>query len=239
MLRRDERDELALVGDVHRVDPEDLGAPATAGWTGTAASRTTIATPEARASSLSTEATPPRVASRRQRSPGPAASSRRVDRGPQRARVGLDLGVEAELAAGEHDRRAVLTDRARQQDPVARRSRVGRQPARGSRRPRPVVQMYIPSAWPRSTTFVSPATICTPASRAAARDRVDLGAEGLRREALLEHQRERQRERTGAGHREVVDGAVDGELADRAAGEAQRLDDERVGRQRQLERRRR
>src|SRR5215207_6788037 len=55
--------------------PRISHAPATAGSTGTAASRTTMATPEARASSLRTEATPPRVASRRQRSPGPAAVS--------------------------------------------------------------------------------------------------------------------------------------------------------------------
>ena len=39
--------------------------------------------------------------------------------------------------------------------------------ARGSRRPTPVVQTYILSAAPRSTTFVSPATICTSAASAA------------------------------------------------------------------------
>ena len=55
-------------------------------------------------------------------------------------------------------------------------------------------------------------------------------------EALLEHQRERERERPRAGHRQVVDRAVDGQLADRAAGEADRLDDEAVGRERQLDR---
>jgi hypothetical protein len=55
--------------------PRISAAPATAGCTGTSASRTTMATPEARASSLRTEATPPRVASRMQRSCGPAASS--------------------------------------------------------------------------------------------------------------------------------------------------------------------
>jgi len=46
--------------------PSSSAAPATAGSTGTSASRTTIATPEARASSFRTEATPPRVASRMQ-----------------------------------------------------------------------------------------------------------------------------------------------------------------------------
>ena len=54
-----------------------------------------------------------------------------------------------------------------------------------------------------------------------------------RRESLLEHERERQRERPRAGDGEVVDGAVHGQLADRAAREADRLDDEAVGGQRQ------
>jgi hypothetical protein len=50
----------------------------------------------------------------------------RIGRGPQRAGVGLDLGVEAELAPGEHDRRPVLADRARHDDAVrAARGRVG------------------------------------------------------------------------------------------------------------------
>ncbi len=121
------------------------------------------------------------------------------------------------------------------EDPIAGpQADRGRAAARGSRRPRPVVQMYMPSAWPRSTTLVSPATIWTSASRAARSDRLHLLAQRLRGQALLEHERERQRERTSTGHREVVDGPVDRELADRATGEAQRLDDERVGGERQL-----
>ena len=87
---------------------------------------------------------------------------------------------------------------------------------------------------PRSTTLVSPATICTPAASRRRGDRLDLGAQVVGREALLEDQRERQRQRPRAGDGEVVDGAVDRELADRAAREAQRLDDEGVGRHREL-----
>ena len=83
---------------------------------------------DARASSFSTEATPPRVASRMQRSDGPDLLEQRVHDRPQRAGVGLDLGVELELAAREHDRRAVLADRAGEQDAVARPERVGGHP---------------------------------------------------------------------------------------------------------------
>ena len=48
-------------------------------------------------------------------------------------------------------------------------------------------------------------------------------------EALLEHEGQGERERPRARHGEVVDRPVHRELADRAAGEADRLDDERVG----------
>jgi hypothetical protein len=53
------------------------------------------------------------------------------------------------------------------------------------------------------------------------------------RPALLEDQRERERERPGAGDGEVVHGPVHREVADRAAGEADRLDHEAVGGHRQ------
>ena len=73
---RDEGDELALVRHVHRVDPQDLAGARDRGRNGNVAPRRTrTATPDARASSFSTVATPPRVASRMQRSAGPAASS--------------------------------------------------------------------------------------------------------------------------------------------------------------------
>ena len=44
----------------------------------------------------------------------------------------------------------------------------GESAARSSSLPTPVVHTYIWSAWPRSTTLVSPATISTPAASAAA-----------------------------------------------------------------------
>ncbi len=145
-------------------------APATAGWTGTAASRTTIADAGGARELVEHrgDAAARRVAQAAQ--PRAGGVEQGVDGRPQRAGVGLDVGVELELAAGEHDRRAVLADRARDsriRSPGRRRSGASR--ARGSRRPRPVVQMYIPSAWPRSTTFVSPATICTSAAARGAR----------------------------------------------------------------------
>ena len=49
----------------------------------------------------------------------------------------------------------------------------------------PLVQKYMPSAWPRSTTLVSAVMMRTPASRRRG-DRFDLGAQLLGRQALLE-----------------------------------------------------
>jgi hypothetical protein len=51
--------------------------------------------------------------------------------------------------------------------------------------------------------------------------------------ALGEDEAGREHERTGAGHREIVDRAVDGQVADGPAGEEQRLHDVRVGGERQ------
>src|SRR3954453_3661000 len=72
--------------------PSSSAAPTTAGCTGTSPSRTIIATVEARASSLRTLATPPRVGSRRQWSASPAASSRASTSG-QSGRVSDSIGA--------------------------------------------------------------------------------------------------------------------------------------------------
>src|SRR4051794_16658651 len=148
--------------------PRISAAPATAAATGTASSRTSSATPEARASSLSTDATPPRVASRRQCTAGPAAPSRASTTGHS-GRVSDSMGASSSNSP-RASRIAVpwspTGPDSRIRSPGARPA--GDRSARPSRRPRPAVQMYISSAWPRSTTFVSPATTSTSAARAAA-----------------------------------------------------------------------
>src|SRR5213079_2654943 len=50
-----------------------------------------------------------------------------------------------------------------------------------------------------------------------------------KREAFLEDERRGQVQGPRAGHREIVHGAVNGEVADVAAGEEERRDDVRVG----------
>ena len=83
--------------------------------------------------------------------------------------------------------------------------------------------------WPRSTTLVSPATISTPGLLGGGGDRLDLGAQVVRGQPLLEDQRQAERQRARAGHGQVVHRAVHRQVADRAAGEADRLHHEAVG----------
>ena len=75
--------------------------------------------------------------------------------------------------------------------------------------------------------------MATPARRGRLGHVGDDRAQLVDREALLDHERGRQPRRPRALHGEVVDGAVHREVADRAAGEPQRLHDERVGGERQ------
>jgi hypothetical protein len=58
-----------------------------------------------------------RVAQAAQRRTG--LIQQRVDHGPKTLCVGRDVGVQLELAAGEHDRRAVIADPAGDEDLVA------------------------------------------------------------------------------------------------------------------------
>src|SRR3954452_2606559 len=142
--------------------PSSSHAPATAGATGMCFSLTSIATFAARASSLSTEATPPRVASRITRTPGPRIRSTSGH---------SDFVSETMSASSSNSPRASMI--AVPCAPIGPESRMrspgrgGEKAARGSRWPRPVVVMYRPSACPRSTTLVSPPTIRTPAVSAA------------------------------------------------------------------------
>src|SRR5215217_74704 len=145
--------------------PSSSAAPATTGLTGTALSRTCIATPAARASSLRTDATPPRVASRMQRTPGPRMAST--------AGHSEHVSDSTSASSSNSPRASMIAVPCSPIEPDSRirspgRIAAGDRWARGSRLPTPVVHTYIPSALPRSTTLVSPVTTCTPAACAAA-----------------------------------------------------------------------
>ncbi len=99
--------------------------------------------------------------------------------------------------------------------------------------PMPVVEMYMESALPCSTTFVSPPAIRTPASLGGRGHGLNFGLQNFRRQTGFENERHHEDFRFRAGNCQVVHGAVYGQLADRAARKAERLDDEAVGGDRQ------
>ena len=111
----------------------------------------------------------------------------------------------------------------------------------GMMSPMPAVLMKMPSALPRST-----GVICEEENYVdlrVTRDNRDAGllghlahrvrypAQVLDEEALLEDHADRDVARYSARHREVVDRAADGQLADIAAVEEQRLHDVRIRRE--------
>ena len=93
----------------------------------------------------------------------------------------------------------------------------------------PVVVMYMQSALPCSTTFVSPPTIVTPALRAAlpmartspSRTGVGSPASSTKVTTMASALR--------SGNGQIVHGSIYGKFADGTAGKAQRLYDEAVG----------
>ena len=85
-----------------------------------------------------------------------------------------------------------------------------------------------PSAPPLPTTLVSPVTIPTPASAAVAHRRDDR-SEDFEFQTLFEDEAGGQPDGLGPAAGKVVDGSVDGEVADVAAREEQRVDDVGVG----------
>ena len=93
--------------------------------------------------------------------------------------------------------------------------------------------MYMPSAAPRSTTLVSPATIWTSAASAACAMASTSARRSTGGQALLQDQGEGERRRARSRYGQVVDGSVHREIPDRATREAERLDDEGIGRERE------
>ena len=134
----DDRDDLALVGDVQRVDAEEV-ARAEHGRGDREARLVEHDGQVGVAGELvadRADATTGRVAQ-------PARAGRggeeRLDEPVDRRGVGADVGLEGEVAAGQHHRHAVVADRARDEHPVARLHQLRRRAHAllGSRRCRP------------------------------------------------------------------------------------------------------
>ncbi len=231
LLRRDDGDELALVGDVQWVDAEQF-----AGAIDHGRHRKSLLfeqDPEAAGlGQLVAHGAYPAARRITHPSGGRGRRHQQLHQRADRGGVGGDVGLDGQIAPGEHHRHAVIAHRPRQQHLVSGAHRQRRQrAARGD------------DAGPGGGDEQA-------VGRAlghhlgVAGDDLHAGRRGRRghvgddllqfgdSETLFEHERCRDPGRHGAGHRQVVAGAVDGEFADGPAGKSAGLHHKRIRRHR-------
>ena len=152
----------------------------------------------------------------------------------ERRAIAVDRRFQGKIAARAENGCAMVAKKAVNENDVAwLHATAPRVEGRRRIAPIPVVVIKILSQAPLFTTLVSPVTMVTPASRAVSRHRAAIRRKRSTGDPLFDDDRAGQVERRGAADREIVDGAADGELADVAAGENQRIDDERIGGERE------
>jgi hydrogenase maturation protein HypF len=220
-VARHHRDQAAFARHIHRVDAKQLAGTADLGthWdVGLADQHPRLRRPgdlveNGRHAAAGGVTHRPNAGDRVQQSRDQAVQRRGV-----RANVCLDV----QLTAGQHDRDAVITDRPGHDDGV---TRLRPRDAKGA----VPVDETDPGGVDIAAVSLAPLhDLRVPGDDADARRRGGiphgLGDPGQvgDREALLEDEAGRQVHRRRARHRQVVDGAVDGQVADVAAGEEQR-----------------
>ena len=110
-------------------------------------------------------------------------------------------------------------------------ARSGRMSTSGARTPMPAVFTKTPSPLPLSTTLVSPVTSLTPALAGRLTESLGHPTQLGQLGALRDDEGRGEEQRCRPGHRQVVDRAVDGKVADRPTREEHRLDHVRVRRE--------
>ena len=146
----------------------------------------------------------------------------------------VQVGGDVEFAAGQHDRDAVVADRAGDQHRVARLCTVATPSSTGVPDDADAGRVDVAAVGLAALHDLRVAgddphagDVAAALIDAAIRCRSATGKPSSRIMPTRQVQRRR------AGDRQVVDGAVDGQVADVAAGEEQRRDHVRVGRERQ------
>ena len=159
------------------------------------------------------------------------SAARIASTSPCNGAVSLAISVSnSKPFAHRHDRDAVHRDWAADDDLVAGPcARAGWMFTPFGTTPMPEVLMKILSPLPRSTTFVSPVTSFTPAVIGRGTHRLHDAPEILHRQTFLQNETGREIKRARAAHGEIVNGAMNGQLADVAAREKNRADDKRIG----------
>ena len=223
----DERHHLAFVGHLQRVQTKNEQAEETVSGTGIFASSSSTPTDAARAISTTEATSPPRVGCAT-RAPRPGPRSRRGgqhrgDQSVQRGAVRDDDGAEVDALAHAHDRHAVFTEVARHDDVIARACAFGADvhTRRHHSDTRGIDEKLVGTPPPDhlGVTGDDP----DPSVRRGLAHGLRDGAEHLQFQSFLQDEPGRQPDRLGAAARQVIDGAVDSEIADVAAGEEKRL----------------
>src|SRR6185312_3249971 len=147
--------------------------------------------------------------------------------------VGGDVGVDGQVAAGQHDGHPVLADRPRQHHLVAGpHEAAGQLPAFGDHADARGGDVDTVGSALADNLRVAGDDLHTRLRRGFAHVGDDF-AEFGDFEALLDDERRRQPLWPRARHREVIDRSVDGDVADGSARKAPRRNDKRVGRERE------
>ena len=232
LLGGNDRQELAFVGDVQRIDSEQVAGPGDRGIDGQGG----LVQDHGEAGVVGEL-----VADRPDAAPGrvPQPASRRggreqrLDELGHGGGVGPDVRLESQVASRQHHRHPVVGNGAGDEDAIAALDAIGAQPPAGRDDADP------------GRCHVQPVG-CAPAD--------DLGVTGddrhtgrggrlghvgddlaelVDRRSPPRDERGREPVRPGAHHGEVVDRPVDGEVTDRSARETERLHHERIGGERQ------
>ena len=232
-LRCDYGEQLAFVGDVERIDAENLAG---AGDRGPNGDRRLLDHDAAASGACKlVECRRGHAAARRIAHPVQCSAAAGSEQGGGElveGGIALDLAFELELAARTTSTAipwsAIVPDNSTRSP--GRTSPAPRCACAGTR-PMPAVVMYRPSALPRSTTFVSPVAIGTPASRVPPRraEPMQRSSSATSRPSSRISAAESASGRAPQTARQVVDRAVHGELRDVAAREARRLDNVAIG----------
>ena len=224
--------EATLGGDVERVDAEDLARPPDllAGGHGTLVDDDRHVGGARHLVEDGRHAPAGRVAQAPHTGGG---VQERIDERGEVGGVGLDVGLDVELPSGEHDRDAVVADGARNEHRVARPGGAG-----------PEGQRALDHAHAGGVDVAAVGEALLD-HLGVAGDDLHTGRPGRRRhrggdrlevgdgKALLEDEGGGQVQGAGAPDGEVVDRAVHREVPDVAPREEERMDDERVGGERQ------
>ena len=232
LVGRHDSDHLALVGDVQRVDAQEIARADHGRGDGKARlveDDRQVGVPGELVADRA-NATPGRVA---QPTRAGGGGEERLDEIVDRRGVRPDVRLEGKVATGQHHRHAVVGDRAGDEHPVARPHLFRSEHTSCWDQPDPCRRDVQPVGGARSDDLRVAGHDAHTGGRGGLSHVGDDGVQLGDREALLDHEGRGERHRPPALDGDVVHRSVHGQVPDRATREPSRRHDERVGAERQ------